>query len=74
MCIRDSTHTVPACSSFDDVVIGYFPSDLTVINDTICIGEEAALVVTGCDNGSLLWSTGATSDTTLSLIHISTQP
>ncbi|MBK7525353.1 MAG: hypothetical protein IPI53_14705 [Saprospiraceae bacterium] len=58
------THTVPACSSFDDVVIGYFPSDLTVINDTICIGEEAALVVTGCDNGSLLWSTGATSDTT----------
>lgn len=57
------THTVPACSGFDDVVIGYVPTDLIILNDTICTGDEAELSVSECDNGSVLWSTSETSDT-----------
>ncbi len=54
-------YDLAACSSLDEVNIGFAPaSSLTVNNASVCPGESTVLTATGCSGGSLLWSTGST--------------
>ncbi|MFZ1703295.1 MAG: hypothetical protein WAT79_03055 [Saprospiraceae bacterium] len=54
------THKVAVCTQFDDIVLGFNPSMFAASKDTICIGDTATLVTTGCNNGTLEWSTSET--------------
>ncbi|MBK8623012.1 MAG: Ig-like domain-containing protein [Saprospiraceae bacterium] len=54
------THKVPFCSDSDEVVISYNPSSFSITNDTICVGDTATLVASGCNNGNITWSNGST--------------
>lgn len=54
------THKVPVCSHYDEIVIAYNTSSFSITNDTICVGDTATLVASGCNNGTIEWSNGTT--------------
>ena len=59
------SYTLTTCNDFDEVTIvnSTANSGLSVNNANICPLESATLTATGCNSGSLLWSTGATTNT-----------
>ncbi|MFN8356788.1 MAG: SdrD B-like domain-containing protein [Spirosomataceae bacterium] len=45
------------------VVISVTPPVISCATETICVGSSATLSATGCEGGTIVWSTGATGST-----------
>ncbi|MBK7524699.1 MAG: Ig-like domain-containing protein [Saprospiraceae bacterium] len=54
-------YDLATCSHSDDINLAYSATNsLSVNNADICPGNSAILTATGCNSGTLLWSTGST--------------